>query len=296
YADLENSIPASGATVYRIASISKPITAICLMQLVEKGEVDLQDDIRKYVPAFPKKRWTITLWHLMTHTSGIRHYNSGEFGVMEHFEKFEDTINIFKDDTLKFEPGTRYSYSTYGFNLLQGVIESVSTRSFERYLSENIWIPSGMLSAGIELKEKLVLNRARGYNKTDGRVVNARYTDVSIKYAAGGMIASVEDLVKLFNALDSGKLLPENRVQEMYSVQYQRRNPGNGSGLSWSVNTDSNGRKRVSHSGGAMGFRSMLINFPDEKIIIAVISNQDFMGVGTIANNIASFYIPPQNR
>ncbi len=297
FADLENKVPATGATVYRIASISKPIAAIGVMQLVAQGKVDLQDDIRKYIPTFPEKRWKVTLWHLLTHTSGIRHYNRGEFGVMENFGSLEEAIKIFKDDTLKFEPGTQYSYTTYGFNLLQGVIEAVSEEVFRTYMRKNVWIPAGMLSTDLEIKEDLVLNRARGYSRgSRSRIVNSRYTDVSIKFAGGGMIASVEDLVKLFSALDSGKILQQSRVLEMYSVQFQRGNQGNGSGLSWMVNTDDYGRKRISHSGGAMGFRSMLINFPEEELIIAVISNQDFMGVGNIASDIAKFYLPPQKN
>ncbi len=293
YADLENQVQATGATIYRIASISKPIGGIGVMQLLEQGKVSLQDDIRKYVPSFPEKKWTVTLWHLFTHTSGIRHYNQGEFGKMEHFKKLEDAINIFKDDPLKYQPGTQTSYTTYGFNLLQGVIETAGEMELEEYMRKNVWIPAGMLNTSFEIKDRIVYNRARGYSKVRNKIVNSRYTDASIKWIGGGMISTVEDLVKVFVALDNGVLLKPEIVQQMYSIQYPEGETKNGRALSWGVRTDNKGRRIISHSGGAMGFSSMLINYPDQKIVVAVIVNNDFYsGTGTVANNIAQYFLP----
>ncbi|MFC1731542.1 serine hydrolase domain-containing protein [candidate division KSB1 bacterium] len=292
YADIENKVPATGKTVYRVASISKPIGAIGLMQLLEQGRVALDDPIQNYVPSFPQKQDTITLEHLLTHTSGIRHYNSGEFGAMVHYESLADAIGIFKDDPLRFAPGTDYSYSTYGFNLVQGVIETASEMDILNYMRRFVWEPAGMLSTYFEMPGEIVYNRAQGYTRTEGQIRNARYTDVSIKYIGGGIISTVEDLVRVFIALDNGVLMKPESVELMYTEHYNLR-PNSGRALGWSVDTDSSGRRRISHSGGATGFGSMLINYPDQKVIVAVISNQDFSSVGRVAQNIAQAYLIP---
>src|SRR5262245_25268739 len=126
-ADLDNSVPATGDTVYDIGSVSKVMTATAVMQLVEQGKVRLEDTIQKYVPSFPDKGSPITVWNLMTHTSGIRHYGPNDFPGGERSENMrpytsiEDAIGIFKNDPLLFPPGRNYSYSSYAVNLLQGV-------------------------------------------------------------------------------------------------------------------------------------------------------------------------------
>ena len=138
-ADVENGVPATADSVYRIASISKPVAGTALMQLVDQGAVDLDAEVQTYFPAFPEKEFPITVRHLMTHTSGIRHYNPGEMDMKDHFDTIEAAIEIFKDDPLVFEPGTQYSYSSYAWNIVAGIVENVSGQSFDDYLQENVW-------------------------------------------------------------------------------------------------------------------------------------------------------------
>lgn len=314
YANLENEVPATGSTVYRIASISKPISAIGVMQLIERGLVSLDDPIQKYVPAFPEKlKGTVTILHLLTHSSGVRHYNPGEFGKMEHFATLEDAIQIFKDDPLRYEPGTDNSYTTYGFNLLQGVIEKAGVQvggrgrrggrggrggrgnaperiNIEDYLRRFVWNPAGMLSTYFEYPEQIIRNRARGYTRNErGQIQNAPYTDVSIKFVGGGVISTVEDLVRIFTALDNGTLIKPETVQTMYTTP--RPGTQNGMGLGWSSSIDDKERLRVSHSGGATGFRSMLINYPAQELVVSTITNCDFYSPGSLAQQIADIYL-----
>lgn len=122
-ADVENDVPASAESVYRIGSVSKPISAVAVMQLVEQGAVSLDEPIQKYVPDFPEKRpHKITLRHILTHTSGIRHYAEGEFDNPVHYASVGEALKIFKDDPLEFAPGEKYQYSSYAFNLLAAVV------------------------------------------------------------------------------------------------------------------------------------------------------------------------------
>ena len=134
-ADIENNVPAKPNTVYRIASISKAITSVAIMQLFEQGKIKLDEDARTYLPYFPKKKWKFTVRQLLNHTSGIRNYRYGEFNSTESFKSIKDAIRVVMDDSLQFEPATKYQYTTLGYNLLAGIIENVSGMSYEQYLS-----------------------------------------------------------------------------------------------------------------------------------------------------------------
>ena len=134
----------------------------------------------------------------MTHTSGIRHYNPGEMDMKDHFDTIEAAIEIFKDDPLLFEPGTQYSYSSYAWNIVAGIVENVSGQSFDDYLQENVWGPAGMEVTYLEHQGDIVPNRVRQYVKREDAagVLNAPFADLSIKWAGGGMISTAPDLVR----------------------------------------------------------------------------------------------------
>ena len=147
------------------------------MQLVDQGAIDLDAEIQTYFPTFPEKEFPITVRHLMTHTSGIRHYNPGEMDMKDHFDTIEAAIQIFKDDPLLFEPGTQYSYSSYAWNIVAGIVENVSGQTFDDYLQQNVWGPSGMEVTYLEHQGDIVPNRVRQYVKREDAagVVNAPF-------------------------------------------------------------------------------------------------------------------------
>ncbi|MFL5571671.1 MAG: serine hydrolase domain-containing protein, partial [Gemmatimonadaceae bacterium] len=125
-ADLENNLPVTPLTKFRIGSVSKPITAVAMAALVEEGKLDLDAPIQKYVPAFPVKKYPITARELAGHLAGIRHYSGDEFLSNRHYANVTSSLDIFKNDTLLFRPGDKYSYSTYGFVLLSAVVEGAA--------------------------------------------------------------------------------------------------------------------------------------------------------------------------
>ena len=207
-ADIENNVPAKTNSLYRIASISKAVTAVAIMQLVEQDKIRLDEDVRTYIPYFPKKKWKFTVRQLLNHTSGIRNYRYGEFNSTDSFKSIKDAIRTVIDDSLKFEPGTKREYTTLGYNLLAGIIENVSGMSFEEYLSKNIFQPAEMNSTYLEYQPKIIYNKARGYVKNNFRKFeNAALADLSIKFAGGGMISTSEDLLKFAQNLISFKLI-----------------------------------------------------------------------------------------
>ncbi len=290
-ADVENDVPARGDSVYRIASISKTMAATAVMQLVERGQVALDDPIQKYVPAFPRKgEQTITVRHVLTHTSGIRHYKAGEMEHREPYDSIDGAIAIFKDDPLLFTPGGKYSYSSYAFNLLAGLVERASGVSYEAYLSEHIWKPAGMTHTYLEHPQEVVTHRVRQYVKAggNGRVHNAPYADLSIKWAGGGVISTVEDLARYHIALDQGKLLKPETMERMYTPT--RLNDGSQSdyGLGWMISRDAQGHRWVAHSGGATGGSTYLLRDPARKLAVVIFSNvQEAGNLREVAMRIA---------
>lgn len=276
-ADVEQNVPVRADTVFRLASISKPITAVAVMQLVERGLVGLEDPIQRYVPSFPRKpQGEVRVRHLLTHTSGIRHYRGSEFALSTPFPTLERAFSVFKDDPLEFAPGERYLYSTYGYNLLAGVVESASGRSFEDYLRANVFAPAGMTTTLLERPQELVRGRARHYVRgvTPSSIVNAPYVDQSVKWAGGGMIATAADVARFDIALNQGRLLKPETLERMYASA--RLNNGNitGYGLGWMVNVEQ-GRLLVAHSGGAMGGTTYVLRDPRAKVAAVVLANLD---------------------
>ena len=309
YAELDNQTPVTGATVLNVGSVSKVMAVIAIMQLVEQGKVTLGDDIRTYVTAFPDKGTPITLRHIMTHTSGIRHYRDGEFGPnglrsMRHFDDFEEAIQHFTEDPLLFAPGEYWLYSSHAFNLLQGVVEQASGVRFENYMRTYVWEPAGMLRSSFDVPSRVVRQRGRGYVRaSDGAIVNSRYEDVSYKYAGGGMLSTVEDLVRMGNAINNGTLLGPEVVSEMhrshvdpvlqFQVDEQARELSFKQALGWDLSTDKQGRTYISKTGTVRGTRSVVINYPDDGLVVALQANIAPFPIQRHGEAIAQIYLPP---
>lgn len=289
-ADLEHDIPVTADTVFRIASITKPITATAVMQLVERGLVSLDDPIQKYVPAFPPKgEHLISVRHLLTHTSGIRHYKPGEFNHKEAYDSVDAALGIFKDDPLLFAPGTKYSYSTYGYNLLAGVVERASGLAFETYLVQHVFGPAGMTRTYLEQPEQIVPRRGRQYVRAGGgRFLNAPYADLSVKWAGGGIISTAGDLTKFDAALAAGRLLRPATQEIMYSPMTLADGSASTYALGWMISREPDGRRSIAHSGGATGGTTYLLRRPDCRIAVALLTNvQDAPGLRELAMEFA---------
>lgn len=276
-ADVEQAVPVRPETVFRIASISKPITATAVMQLVERGLVSLDDPIQRYVPSFPRKpQGEVRVRHLLTHTSGIRHYRGAEFSLAESFPTLDRAIAVFRHDPLEFAPGEKYLYSTYGYNLLQGVVEAASGRGFDEYLRSNIFLPAGMTSTFLEYPQELVRYRGRQYVRgaLPGSWLNAPYVDNGVKWAGGGIISTASDIARFAIALDAGRLLKPETLERMYLSARLTNGNITGYGLGWMVSQDGV-RTIVAHSGGAMGGTTYLIRDPKARTAAVLLANLD---------------------
>jgi CubicO group peptidase (beta-lactamase class C family) len=235
----------------------------------------------------------------MTHTSGIRHYKDSDFAGtpadenVKRYESIENAIAIFKDDPLLFPPGRYYSYTSYGVNLLQAVVEKASGEPFEAYMRENVWGPAGLRATQFNLPERVVRNRAKSYEPgPDGVVRNVLYGDLSYKFASGGMMSTAEDLVLFGAALNQGRLLKKETLAQMWSPQipgvleWNRGEPKKAEGeqgLIWRLAKDPAGRRYVSHCGAVQHFHSCLVDYPERDLVVALLENS-FEGVGAKEN------------
>ena len=283
YSDLENDVSYKANTVNRLASVSKTITAVAVMQLVEAGKIDLDADIRKYVPEFPDKGEKITARHILTHTSGIRHYKRDE---NENYTRLPSVIESFKrfsEDPLVHKPGEKYTYSTYAFSILARAVETASGMTFKEYLDEKIFKPADMKASGLEDLRAIVKNRARGYERlADGRLVNSEFADISYKWAGGGMVSTAPDLCRFGLALLSGKLMKPATLAQMWTVQKLNDGTALRQSLGWAAGTY-NGRALAQHGGAQQMARTYFIIVPGDNLVAAILTNYESHNINDLA-------------
>jgi CubicO group peptidase (beta-lactamase class C family) len=295
-ANIADGTPATPETPYRTYSISKGITAVAVMQLVEKGELSLDDDIRDFLPEFPEKRWPVRLSHLMTHTSGIRHYkeNAGEISSTVEYPTLAESLVVFKDDPLGFEPGSAYRYTSFGFNLLTGAIEGSTGKGFGECLDESIFGPAGMERSGLDVAASPVPGMAGLYGLWMGRHRQFEEpSNLSGKYGSSGVVSTPTDLVKLFLALDRGELPEPATLALMISEPDPETAPSQA--LGWNVTTDK-GRRIVYRTGGGSGATGIVEYFPDHGITGAVLINMGpYKGRVPVLEQVLEYYLerPP---
>lgn len=288
-ADLEEDVPAIINSVYRIASITKPITAVAIMQLYEKGLIDLDKDIHIYLPEFPEKKWKFTVRQLLSHTSGIRNYKEGEFDSKNFYSSINESIKVFAYDTLNFEPGTKYEYTSLAYSLLAAIIESVTKTTYEDYITKNIFIPAEMYDTFIDKQKKIIQHRVKGYEKNFLREFeNAPLADLSIKIAGGGLLSTAHDLLFFAKALLGGKLLKPSTLEMMYNRTKLKSGTLIDYGLGFAVSMKGDSLKAFYHIGGGTGFSSMLFIDPKEKIAAVHLINIVDRNLGLPAEVLAN--------
>ena len=278
-------------TKFRIGSISKALTGAALGVLIEEGKIDLDAPIQKYLPDYPRKKYEITTRQLAGHLAGIRHYKGDEFLSTKYYPSVKDGLSIFKNDTLLFEPGTSYSYSSYGFNLLSAIIEEASRVEFLRFIQTRIFEPLKMTETRAEYMDSLILFRAGYYSMSEGKTINAPYVDNSYKWAGGGFISTSEDLVKFGNAMLENQLFSEETKQKLIGPQKLINGNLTEYGMGFFSGKDKYGRFYYGHGGGSVGGCGNLIIYPEEEIVVAVITNDTRAKVGDELHEIAEMLL-----
>jgi CubicO group peptidase (beta-lactamase class C family) len=274
-ADLENKTPATAETVYRLASVTKPMTAMAVLQLVEKGKINLDAEVQTYVPAYPKQKWPVTVRQLLGHLGGGQ---TGS-GLGAERKTVREVVELISKNELAAEPGTKFIYTTSGYNLLGAAIEGASGKTFEEYMRDHLWQPLGMNNTSMDNPRELVPNRARGYELVDGKIRNAEFVDVSARFGGGGASGTVPDLLRFARGINSGKVLSKEMVNVMYTPMANREGRftayQGGSwdyGMGWFI-FPVNGHFAVHHDGGQKGTQTELLRVPSENFAIAFACN-----------------------
>jgi CubicO group peptidase (beta-lactamase class C family) len=267
-ANLEWDIPNTPSTKFRIGSLTKQFTAAGILLLEQQGKIKTSDPVKKYFPDAPAAWEKITIFNLLTHTSGIPNYTSlPEFWALQSSQTtVEKMIQIFRDKPLDFKPNEKMSYSNSGYILLGALIEKISGKSYNLFIQDNIFTPLHMKDSGYETNTMLIAHRAAGYAPGAVGLVNAEFINMSWVYSAGALYSTTEDLLKWERELFDGKLLTSASLKKMttaYKNDYAF-------GL---LISKSGGKTVIHHNGFIQGFYSKLAFYPETKTTVVVLSN-----------------------
>ncbi len=292
--DLEEEVRVSKDTLFRWASISKPVTSIAAMQLVEKGQLDLDADVRRHVTEFPEKPWPVTSRQLMQHRGGIVHYTNGKvIRTQREYESehpFADTVlalDKFRESPLIAEPDTLYAYSTHGYMLLGAVVQRAGKAPFHAQVQERIAGPLGMTTFRPDYQWEPMEHRAVGYFRLREKVLRTRNTDVSWKLPGGGFLSTIGDLARFARGIAKEELVSETSWKAMWTPQIAPETESGkfNYGLGFGINQEGS-ELRVSHSGSQQKTRTLMQIKPGSHRAVVLMSNSTWASLAPIANGI----------
>ena len=283
-ANLELEVPNTPATKFRLGSITKQFTAASILLLEERGKLKIDDKVKTYLPDAPMAWDRITVFNLLTHTSGIPNFTSlADYGTIKLSSRTaEAAVAAVHDKTLDFGPGEKMSYSNSGYLVLGAIIEKVSGQSYEKFVADNIFTPLGMNDSGYDSNTALIKRRASGYIKTPSGYVNAGYIHMSIPHAAGALYSTTGDLLKWEQALFAGTVVSKASLDRMITPFK------NDYALGLTSTIDKGGRRVIAHGGGIDGFNTYLAYYPDTKTVIVALSNVNGPAPGAMAGQLGA--------
>ena len=289
FADLEAKVPATPASNYRLASMTKQFTAAAILLLAEDGKLTLDDPLRKWLPTLPAAAESMTLRHLLTHTSGLIDYED----VMSPDTKAQlhdaDVLHLLEAQNRSyFVPGTQYRYSNSGYSLLALIVARVSGSDFASFLRERIFRPLQMQnSVAFEAGISSVANRAYGYSLIDKSWARTDQSLTSAVLGDGGVYSSIDDLAKWDAALYDNRLLRPESLRAAFAPATKTDDPAVQYGFGWRITGES-----LWHSGETMGFRNVIVRFPGHRLTVVVLTNRDDPEPYFLALAIAKLYLP----
>jgi CubicO group peptidase (beta-lactamase class C family) len=268
FANLEWNIPDSPKTKFRLGSITKQFTSASILLLEERGKLGVNDSVKKYMPDAPAAWDKITIFNLLTHTSGIPSFTSfPDYAKLEPFSATPaELVTRFRDKPLDFQPGEKWSYSNSGYVLLGYLIEKISGESYAQFVQDNIFKPLGMTDSGYDSNSAVIQNRASGYTQGQNGMVNAGYIDMTIPLSAGALYSTTEDLLRWEQGLFGGKLISPASLRKM-TTPFK-----NDYGFGLGIRTV-NGQEQIEHGGGIEGFNTMLAYYVADKLTVVVLAN-----------------------
>jgi CubicO group peptidase (beta-lactamase class C family) len=291
-ANAELGVRIEPSMVFRLGSVTKQFTAMAVLMLAQEGKLGLDDPLTKYLPGYPIGDRTITVSHLLAHTSGIRSYTAlpGFVAGIGKDYTHDELVALFSKEPFDFNPGERFLYNNSGYFLLGMIIEKASGEPYEQFLRRRIFQPLGMSHSGYGFMGPVVPGRAAGYDRDpNGMMVNTPWMSMTQPYSAGALVSSVDDLALWDAALYTDTLLSAPMRERMFTSFTLNSAAPTGYGCGWSLG-ELQGVATQEHGGGINGFSTHVLRIPSEKIYVAVLSNNTgaSLPAGAVARNLAA--------
>ncbi len=287
--DLKSNQDLNINSVFNIASVSKEFTAIAILQLAEKGKLNVDDTITKYIQGLPNQYNTIKIEHLLSHTSGIKRYMDMEWAENEankQFDSINEVIRYYKKDSLNFNPGGLHSYANMNYLMLSSIIESVSNKSYETYLDEYIFEPLGMNDTFFPEDGKTYPEKPIGYEVKESELVIARPHSYTQAKGPGGIHTTAMDLVKWYDGLANYKIISKESLDKAWSSYTLNEGAKSEYGFGF-YNDEKFGQPSIFHNGFIFGYSTSDLYFPKDDLLILVFSN--ISDINTINTNDIAF-------
>lgn len=310
-ADVEQGVPVTPSTRFRSGSIAKPMTQVCGAVLRDRGLLDYDAPIQRYLPDFPLHGRPVTYRMLAGHLAGFRHYDpvGEEFFNLTRFQNIDDAFEPSLYSPLLSEPGEDFRYSSLGTHLQGMVIQAAGGSDFLGLMQANVFGPLGMLATQGDRNEEIIMNRTRYYERSDGEpqyrlsklswgqggrgeLRNAPYTDNSNKFPAGGFITTPSDLVRFGSALLQPGFLDADTLEQMFTPQRTQDGRETGYGMNWFIEQGEQGRRVYWHSGSSVGGKSLLLIYPEERLVLAMQVNLTNADLNPIPRRLAALFLP----
>jgi len=279
-------------TIFRIASISKSITGLALAKLIDDKLIDIDKSIYYYLPDFPKKTYDFNVRQLGGNLAGFRHYKDNDEYALNKKMSISEGLSLFKDDDLLFKPGTQYHYSSMGYVLLSKIIEKTSNIPFSKFVNDSIFTPLGMNHSSTDNSDVTVPYETLfyKYSSLKGPVL-AKPVSNEYKVGSGGFLSTSEDIVKFGNEIIYPKIVSKKALSEIITSQRLKSENKTGYGIGFSVGHSQKGTPKYYHTGGGVGASTILLIYPDEELVITVLTNLTGVNMVEFGNQLESFFI-----
>ena len=299
-ANLELGVAIEPHMVFRLGSITKQFTAVCILMLMEQGKLDLHDEITKFLPDYPTHGHRITIEHLLTHTSGIKSYTGMTKWpeVIRNDYKVDQMIDLFSLQPMDFAPGQKWYYNNSGYFLLGVIVEKLSGLTYAEFLQKNIFEPLGMDHTYYDMPAPIIPGRVAGYSHSESGYTNADFLSMTQPYAAGSLASSVDDMAKWDAALSTEKLLKQSSLEKAWTSGKLNNGEETGYGYGWAV-ADLMGTRIITHGGGINGFITDGLRLPDDHVYVSILTNRGRLIPDMLTYQLAALaagkpYQPPQ--
>jgi CubicO group peptidase (beta-lactamase class C family) len=289
-ANLEMDTPMKPEYVFRIGSITKQFTSVAILKLAEEGKLSISDPLTKFIPDYPTHGKTITVEHLLNHTSGIKSYTGMDQWTDEVRRRdftVDSLINYFKNEPMDFAPGEKWEYNNSGYILLGFIIEKVSGMSYADYVEQNFFKPLGMKNSYYGYTDKIIPNRLPGYQKQGDNYENANFLSMTQPYAAGSLLSTVDDLYTWYKAVAAGKVISAESLKK--AITPTKTTDGKTIEYGYGLGTGVvQGSASYGHNGGINGFLSSSVYLPKEDIFAVTLTNCTCSPLGDLDAELAA--------